>query len=108
MSNSTGPRTDAGKERSALNAVKHGILSEKPVLPGEDPAEWDKFRAGIVAHYRPVGLYETEFAERAALHLWRLRRVGRLEAAALAEEDDAIRCETTEDDGRRPVRRSAL
>ena len=44
-SHATGPRSDAGKERSSLNAVKHGLRSERPVIPGEDPVEWDAFHA---------------------------------------------------------------
>ena len=33
-----GPSSESGKERSSLNAIKHGLRSERPVLPGEDPA----------------------------------------------------------------------
>src|SRR2546429_9858627 len=75
MSNpSTGPRSVEGKERASLNAVKHGLRSERPVLPGEDAAEWDAFRAEIVRDLDPAGTLETELAERVALQMWRLRR----------------------------------
>src|SRR4051812_78713 len=36
---STGPTTEAGKLRSRLNGLKHGLRAELPVLPGEDPEE---------------------------------------------------------------------
>ena len=35
-SHATGPRSDAGKERSSLNAARHGLRSERPVSPGKD------------------------------------------------------------------------
>ena len=34
---STGPRTAGGKARVAQNAITHGLLSEKALLPDEDP-----------------------------------------------------------------------
>ena len=40
--NSTGPRTDAGKQRSSQNALKHGVYAVDSVIPGEDPADFDK------------------------------------------------------------------
>ena len=36
---STGPRTDAGKAASRLNAMKHGLRAQTVPLPVEDPAE---------------------------------------------------------------------
>src|SRR5262249_9783782 len=77
---SAGPRTEEGKERSRLNAVKHGLRSERPVLPGEDVAEWDAFHADIVSDLDPGSTLERELAERVALQLWRLRRAARYEA----------------------------
>ncbi len=77
---STGPRSDAGKQRSSANAATHGLCSERPVLPIEDPAAWDAFHDGVVQELDPVGIFETELADRIALQLWRLRRVARFEA----------------------------
>src|SRR5207244_5214706 len=57
-SHATGPRSDAGKARSALNATTHGLRSERPVVPGEDAAEWDAFHADIVACYAPANTLE--------------------------------------------------
>jgi hypothetical protein len=92
MSNpSTGPTSDAGKERSSLNAVKHGLRSERPVLPGEDAAEWDAFQAAIVADLAPGSVLETELAERVALQLWRLRRAARYEAQVAADQCETAR-----------------
>jgi hypothetical protein len=38
----TGPRTDDGKARASKNALLHGLCSLAPVLPGEDPAEFEQ------------------------------------------------------------------
>ena len=75
--NATGPRTPEGKERSSQNATKHGLRSERPIVPGEDPAEWDNFRDNIVKDLEPGNTIEHELAERIALQMWRLRRAAR-------------------------------
>lgn len=81
---STGPRTDVGKAAASLNAVKLGIYALSPVVNGlEKAAEWEEFRAGIVADLAPVGAFEHVFAERVAGCLWRLRRVTSAEAAGI-------------------------
>jgi len=36
---STGPRTEEGKAKVALNAVTHGLRARGVVLPGEGPDE---------------------------------------------------------------------
>ena len=38
--NSTGPRTESGKERSRMNAVKHGMTAKTLLLPDENPDEF--------------------------------------------------------------------
>jgi hypothetical protein len=92
-SHATGPRSAEGKERSSLNAVRHGLRSERPVLPGEDADEWDAFRDAVVADLGSATLLEHELAERAALQLWRLRRAARYEAETATDAFDAARRE---------------
>jgi hypothetical protein len=38
---STGPRTDAGKQRSSLNALRHGLTGHVIVLPSEDQVAYE-------------------------------------------------------------------
>ena len=86
-----GPRTARGKAASRSNAVKHGLRSDAPVIPGlEDFDEWDQFRDGILASYAPEGELETENARRIASLLWRLRRAGRYETEMTAHYLDDI------------------
>src|ERR1700693_1905973 len=39
---STGPRTDAGKQRSSQNALRHGLTARSAVIPSEDPADYQR------------------------------------------------------------------
>jgi len=81
---STGPRTAEGKAASSHNAVKHGLLAEQVVIHGEDPAEFDLYREGMLEELAPEGAVETILAERAVSLSWRLRRAERLQSAVFA------------------------
>ena len=78
-----GPKTQHGKVAVRHNAVKHGLTSDAPVIPGESLAEWERFLAGIIAGYEPVGGLETEHATTIASLMWRRRRVARFEVAVI-------------------------
>ena len=81
---STGPRTPEGKERSRLNAVKHGLSATIPVLPGEDP---DAFRHRLETWadaLAPGDVVEQFLVEQAATASWKIERADRVEAARLA------------------------
>ena len=62
---STGPRTPQGKAAASQNAVKHGLLAEQVVIHGEDPAQFDLYREGMLAELAPEGAVEAMLAERA-------------------------------------------
>ncbi len=81
---STGPRTPEGKAAASRNAVKHGLSAEQVVIHGEDPEEFDLYRAGMLEELAPVGAVETMLAERAVSLSWRLRRAERLQSAVFA------------------------
>jgi hypothetical protein len=82
---STGPRTANGKAKVARNALRHGVHSDLPVLPGLERAEdWEAHRDGILQSLAPVGTLEETLAQRVALCAWRLQRAARYEAAITA------------------------
>ncbi len=81
---STGPRTPEGKAAASQNAVKHGLLAEQVVIKGEDPAQFDLYRAGMLEELAPVGAVEAMLAERVVGLSWRLLRAERLQAAVFA------------------------
>jgi hypothetical protein len=79
---STGPKTEAGKSRSKLNALKHGLSAEKIVIGEEDPSEFEALRASLQRDWQPDTL-ASELVEQLAGIFWRLRRVPAIEAAVV-------------------------
>lgn len=80
---STGPRTAGGKARSSLNAITHGLSTATPVIPGEDPVEYQALLQQWNDSYgRDVA--GQALAERAATAQWKLRRCDRAEAEIVA------------------------
>ncbi|MCH7697621.1 MAG: hypothetical protein IH865_01595 [Chloroflexi bacterium] len=80
-----GPKTAAGKVAVSRNAIKHGITSPSPVIPGMETEEaWQAHLDGIIESVAPEGYLERELAELLALHLWQFRRVNRYITAVTA------------------------
>ena len=71
---STGPTTEEGKQRSRLNAVRHGLTAETVVANLEDAEDYKAFEATIIADYCAETAVARELVLRLASLLWRLRR----------------------------------
>ncbi len=100
---STGPTSQAGRDKTRFNALKHGMRARLPVLPGEDGAS---FRARLdtwTASLEPRDDLERYLVERAVNVSWQLDRADRAWAArlkadllsagsaqALAQADEAL------------------
>jgi hypothetical protein len=84
-----GPRTPAGRARSAMNALTHGILARTPVVRGaEDQAEWDRYIDGFTHSLQPADPFEAFLVERIAVTAWRLRRLEAHETGLLSIAQD--------------------
>jgi hypothetical protein len=88
---STGPTSEAGKERSRRNAVRHGLTAETVIEPLEDPEDYKAFEMSITAEFDAQTAVERELVLRLASVLWRLRRstaieTGLLQISTSAEE----------------------
>jgi hypothetical protein len=81
---STGPRTDAGKKRSSLNAVRHGLTGQIIVHSPEDREAFNKHCDGIRKDLDTVGALETNLAQAIAEDYWRLNRARALENSIFA------------------------
>src|SRR6266581_1735812 len=71
---STGPRTEAGKETSRCNAVRHGLTAETVISALEDAEDYKAFEAAVTADYDAQSAVERQLVLRLASLLWRLRR----------------------------------
>jgi hypothetical protein len=76
------PAEPRGYERSRLNAVRHGILSQHLVLSWEDRSEYDDLLESLVAEHRPNGPTEQHLVEELAGLMWRKQRLIMAEASA--------------------------
>jgi hypothetical protein len=83
---STGPASEAGKERSRRNAMRHGLTAETVVEPLEDPDEYKAFEMSITSEFDAQTAVERELVLRLASVLWRLRRSTAIETALLQIE----------------------
>jgi len=80
---STGPRTAAGKAKSKMNALKHGILARAVVVQGdrggESEQEFTALHARFGRELAPVGPVEEMLVDQIVTAYWRLRRALRAE-----------------------------
>jgi hypothetical protein len=84
---STGPRTQKGKERSRLNALKHGnrAVAVLPVLPHEDPKALARRVQEWTDDLQPATAMECDLIACAARLSWVLERAEKAEVAQLAQ-----------------------
>ena len=84
---STGPKTEAGKARAKLNALKDGSHAKtvSPVLPQENAVELDERINQWISDLNPRNDAERELVIDAAKLAWELDRTKRCETARLAE-----------------------
>jgi len=82
---STGPRTEPGKQRSSLNALRHGLTAQTAVLPTEDPEAYQRHIQQFLDEYAPATATETQLVHEIANTAWRLNRIPFLEAELLSQ-----------------------
>ncbi len=81
---STGPRTEAGKQRSAMNALRHGLTGRTVVMPYEDMDQYHVFCKRLFQTLAPETPLEEQYAQSFCDTQWRLNRARSLEDAMLA------------------------
>ena len=81
---STGPRTLAGKTRSSINALRHGITGQVSIMNEEDRGAHDKFCQELIDRFQPDDPLELQFASLIAEDFWRLQRIRAVENDILA------------------------
>jgi hypothetical protein len=77
--NSTGPKTDEGRKKSSLNALRHGLTGQIVVMRSEDPDAYRNHLAAFKTDLQPKGSVEDHLVQSLADTAWRLNRVAALE-----------------------------
>ncbi len=93
---STGPRSKAGKERTKMNAVKHGCdaapENEAAVMRalGEDPEQYADLQRELATSYGPGdALWDRQLSDLAKLY-WRRDRIERMETGLMRRALQAV------------------
>ena len=81
---STGPKTEAGKQRAKMNSFRHGLTGQVHTFTPEDQAAFDKHCTGIRESLSPAGAFEIDLAQSIAEDRWRLNRARALEGGIFA------------------------
>lgn len=83
---STGPRTEGGRTRARLNALKHGLTARQLVIFDERAGEFMTLYRGYIDHFRPEGAMEHCLVQEIAIAMWGLMRLHRIETQQFANE----------------------
>ena len=89
---STGPRTEAGKRRVALNALRHGRYASPSLRPspeamsalGEDPQRFRELLFDTLDSYPPQNALQARVSEEIAVLLWQVERNQQAQEGKLA------------------------
>ena len=80
----TGPRTEEGKKKSALNATRHGLTGRVVVMPWEDMDAYMRFCAELMTDLAPETAVERQYAQTFCDTQWRLNRARSIEESMYA------------------------
>jgi hypothetical protein len=83
-SKSTGPRTEEGKKRSAMNATRHGLTGRTIVMPYEDMEAYHLFCKELFEGLAPETPLERQYAQTFCDTQWRLNRALSIEDSMYA------------------------
>ena len=89
----SGPKTEAGKNTSRQNAIKHGLLSTKLfVLSNEDQTQYTTYLNDLIQTFQPTNSLQLDLVTEMAGARWRLHRLWSIESglfeAAIANHPD--------------------
>jgi hypothetical protein len=84
-----GHKTQEGRQRSSLNAVRHGLLTGQIVLSTESESIFERHLDQYMNRLRPNDQVEAGIVLDMAAAVWRLRRLSQIEAQLMNEAMDA-------------------
>jgi len=95
---STGPKSEAGKRRSSLNSIKHGLYGEKIAIIGENIDEINDITERLVKELKPIGINQEIIVSKMVDLAIRLKRIPLLEAGILNQEMQEYEAEKYKED----------
>jgi hypothetical protein len=72
---STGPKTEAGKERSSRNATRHGLTGQNLVLSPEEKEPYETHCISYLEKFAPANQEETILVQQTADFDWSLQQI---------------------------------
>jgi hypothetical protein len=105
-SKSQGPRTDAGKQKSAMNSLKHGLLAKRIAPPADnrgEHADYENQLAELLIEFDPITRTELNLVELLAADWVRVSRIRQhtesvLDTGPLTRSDPVRSLEAAEKD----------
>ena len=83
---SKGPKTPEGKQRSRLNAIRHGLAARTVCLTKEDRPIFEAVVEAYTNRFQPADDIEEDLIEQMVVAKWKQRRCWAMETAALTLE----------------------
>ncbi len=87
---STGPKTPEGLQKSAQNALRHGLTAKSLVLGNESQTKFDELMEAFIRKFQPQDEVELELVTEMVAARWRLRRVWLIQTAAIDLQMDRM------------------
>jgi hypothetical protein len=83
---SRGPKTEAGRKASSMNALTHGLYAKGVVLANESPEEYQEMLHAYLQQFQPQGPAEIDLVQEMVNAKWRQRRLWAIETDLLEDE----------------------
>ncbi|HEY2016800.1 MAG TPA: hypothetical protein VGH38_25020 [Bryobacteraceae bacterium] len=87
---STGPRSEAGRARAAMNALKSGLHAQSMILPGENAADLQSLIGEYHDYHAPHSPEARAYCDKLARGEWLSRRFGKIEVKLFVYEIEGI------------------
>jgi len=78
-----GAKSPAGIQQSAKNSLKHGLTGKAVVLTNESQSHFEELHQTYVQEFQPESGVEMDLIDQMVAAQWRLRRIWRMQTAAL-------------------------
>jgi hypothetical protein len=82
--NSTGPTSEAGKQKSALNGIKHGLTGQRLLLQPHEVEPYQRMTAAFKFDYSPQTEIESQLVQHIVDCNMRLHRIAAIESNMFA------------------------